>query len=32
MLPATEEDKQAIIDYMTWRAPDLTVEFLQKVL
>ena len=31
MLPATEEEKQAIIDYMNSRAPDLTVEFLQKV-
>jgi hypothetical protein len=31
MLPATEEEKQAIIDYMNWQASDLTVEFLQKV-
>jgi hypothetical protein len=31
MLPSTPEEKQAIIDYMNWQAPDLTVEFLQKV-
>jgi hypothetical protein len=31
MLPATPEEKQAIIDYMNWQAPDLRVEFLQKV-
>jgi hypothetical protein len=31
MLPATEEEKQAIVDYMNWQAPDLKVEFVQKV-
>jgi hypothetical protein len=31
VLPHTLEEKQAIIDYMNWQAPDLTVEFLQKV-
>jgi hypothetical protein len=31
MLPSTPEEKQAVIDYMNWQAPDLTVEFLQKV-
>src|SRR5438105_1762548 len=31
MLPATEEEKKAIIDYMNWQAPDLKVEFVQKV-
>jgi hypothetical protein len=31
MLPSTAEEKQAIIDYLKWQAPDLTVEFLQKV-
>jgi hypothetical protein len=31
MLPSTPEEKQAIVDYMNWQAPDLTVEFLQKV-
>ena len=32
MLPSTPEEKQAIIDYMKFpQAPDLTVEFLQKV-
>jgi hypothetical protein len=31
MLPATPEETQAIIDYMNWQAPDLKVEFLQKV-
>jgi hypothetical protein len=31
MLPSTSEEKQAVIDYMNSEAPDLTVEFLQKV-
>jgi hypothetical protein len=31
MLPSAREEKQAIIDYMNSQAPDLTVEFLQKV-
>lgn len=31
MLPSTPEEKQAIIDYMNSQAPDLKVEFLQKV-
>lgn len=31
MLPATPEETQAVIDYMNWQAPDLKVEFLQKV-
>lgn len=31
MLQSTPEERQAIIDYMNWQAPDLTVEFLQKV-
>jgi hypothetical protein len=31
MLPSTPEEKQAIVDYMNWQAPDLKVEFLQKV-
>jgi hypothetical protein len=31
MLPSTAEEKRAIIDYMNSQAPDLAVEFLQKV-
>ncbi|MGA9137712.1 MAG: hypothetical protein WBZ39_07250 [Methylovirgula sp.] len=31
MLATTTEETQAIVDYMNWQAPDLTVEFLQKV-
>jgi hypothetical protein len=31
MLPSTPEEKQSIVDYMNWQAPDLKVEFLQKV-
>lgn len=31
MLSSTPEEMQAIVDYMNWQAPDLTVEFLQKV-
>jgi hypothetical protein len=31
MLPSTPEEKQAVIDYMNGQAPDLKVEFLQKV-
>jgi hypothetical protein len=31
MLTATPEEEQAVIDYMHWQAPDLTVEFAQKV-
>jgi hypothetical protein len=31
MLQSTPDEKQAIIDYMNWQAPDLTVEFLQKI-
>jgi hypothetical protein len=31
MLPYTPKEKQAIINYMNWQAPDLEVEFLQKV-
>src|SRR5690242_5052105 len=31
MLPATEEETEAVRSYMEWQAPDLTVEFLQKV-
>ena len=31
MLPHSPEEKQAVIDYMNLRAPDLTVEFVQKV-
>jgi hypothetical protein len=31
MLPATPDETQAVIDYMNWKAPDLKVEFLQKV-
>lgn len=31
MIPATEEEKRHVIDYMASEAPDLTVEFLQKV-
>ena len=31
MLPSTPEEKQAIVDYMNSQAPDLTVEFLQKM-
>jgi hypothetical protein len=31
MLPSTPEEKQAVIDYMNSQAPDLAVEFLQKV-
>lgn len=31
MLPATEDERQAVIDYMSSQAPDLTVEMVQKV-
>jgi len=31
MLPSTPEETQAIVDYMNWQAPDLAVEFVQKV-
>jgi hypothetical protein len=31
MLPSTPAEKQAIIDYINSQAPDLTVEFLQKI-
>lgn len=31
VLQSTPDEKQAIVDYMNWQAPDLTVEFLQKV-
>ncbi|MHC2187368.1 hypothetical protein ACVJF1_000001, partial [Bradyrhizobium diazoefficiens] len=31
MLQSTPDERQAIIDYMNGQAPDLTVEFLQKV-
>lgn len=31
MLPATEQETNAIIEYMNWQAPDLTVELAQKV-
>jgi hypothetical protein len=31
MLPATPEETEAVIEYMNWQAPDLTVEFVQKV-
>lgn len=31
MLPATEEEKQAVVDYMAWQAPDLAVLMVQKV-
>ena len=31
MLPHSPEEKQAVIDYMNLQAPDLTVEFVQKV-
>ena len=31
MLPATPEETQAIVDYINRQAPDLKVEFLQKV-
>ena len=31
MLPAPEEATEAVRSYMEWQAPDLTVEFLQKV-
>jgi hypothetical protein len=31
MLSSTPDETQAIVDYMNWQAPDLTVEFLQKV-
>src|SRR5437879_900875 len=31
MLQSTPDEKQAIIDHMNFQAPDLTVEFLQKV-
>lgn len=31
MLPATEEETDAVRDYMEWQAPDLSVEFVQKV-
>ena len=30
-MQSTPDEKQAIIDYMNWQAPDLRVEFLQKV-
>lgn len=31
MLEATQEERERVIDYMAWQAPDLTVEFIQKV-
>jgi hypothetical protein len=31
MLTATPEEEKAVIDYMNWQAPELTVEFAQKV-
>lgn len=31
MLSATAEEVEAVRSYMEWQAPDLTVEFLQKV-
>src|SRR5258708_19499879 len=31
MLTASPEETQAIVEYMNWQAPDLKVEFLQKV-
>jgi hypothetical protein len=31
MLPSSPKEKQSIIDYMNSQAPDLTVEFLQKI-
>jgi len=31
MLPATSEETQTVIEYMNWQAPDLTVEFVQKI-
>jgi hypothetical protein len=31
MLPATDEETQHVRDYMEGQAPDLTVEFIQKV-
>ncbi|CAE6840481.1 hypothetical protein R69888_06954 [Paraburkholderia haematera] len=31
MLPATDQETNDIIEYMTWQAPDLTVEMVQKV-
>lgn len=31
MLRATEEEKAEIVSYMEWQAPDLKVEFVQKV-
>lgn len=31
MLSATDEETEAVRSYMEWQAPDLKVEFLQKV-
>lgn len=31
MLTATEEERSAVVGYMEWQAPDMTVEFAQKV-
>jgi len=31
MLSATEEETEAVVSYMEWQAPDLKVEFVQKV-
>ncbi|GAB7549727.1 hypothetical protein [Cupriavidus sp. 8B] len=31
MLPATEQETNDVIEYITWQAPDVTVEMLQKV-
>lgn len=31
MLNATDEERGAVVDYMRWQAPDLAVEFVQKV-
>lgn len=31
MLTATDEETEAVVSYMEWQAPDLTVEFVQKV-
>lgn len=31
MLPATEQETAAVVEYMEWQAPDLKVELVQKV-
>jgi hypothetical protein len=29
--PSTEDERRAVIDYFNWQAPEMTVEFVQKM-